>query len=89
MEKSRQLDDYFLNSIANIPRPDSVGKILTILVSFGLYNHHQQLQIQTQMIMWISQRVCQIALTGNMLITISIIQELRVGLNNRRKIKVK
>lgn len=25
MEKSRQLDDYFLNSIANIPRPDSVA----------------------------------------------------------------
>ena len=25
MEKSRHIDDYFLNSIANIPRPDSVG----------------------------------------------------------------
>ena len=29
MEKSRQLDDYFLNSIANIPRPESVGTLCT------------------------------------------------------------
>ena len=50
MEKSRQLDDYFLNSIANIPRPDSVGMFCSLLKS-NIVMVTLQLQTLTLMIM--------------------------------------